>query len=130
MSGGLAQRAVACKGWRWMPGMLVGTLRIDGESPEGRPWRLEKRPPFDGWGPDEMCEVMTGIKEPLPDLTDPATLGCLLALVLAAHGFDPSMDTWELGEHPDGGGFFTICDRMWTGMEFADALVAALEAAP
>jgi hypothetical protein len=59
-----ARRWTALRGWRWMPGMLA--VRDD-----GTPYRLScavaasKVRPDHGW---------------LPDLTDPATCGCLLAL--------------------------------------------------
>lgn len=76
----LARRAVACKHWRWMAGMLVhnadGPVRIDGGDSEpfiyGRcQWSGER---FE-------LSVRSG---PCPDLTDPATMGCLLALVRKA----------------------------------------------
>ena len=67
----LARRAVACKRWRWMPGMLA--RYIDGEAwhrltdgdGHGYPFRHFPPNPREAW----------------PDLTDPATLGCILALV-------------------------------------------------
>lgn len=104
MKNELARRAVACKGWRWMPGMLACLYREDGtlmgSNRHGRP------------GPDF-----------LPDLTDPATLGCLLALVREALGI-PYLCT---SVSPEG--------RWWVdGYSLheteAAALVAALEAAP
>lgn len=59
----LARRAVACKGWRFMGGMLVadaiGKQRIS-DDVAGEPYWST-----DGW---------------LPDFDDAATLGCLLAL--------------------------------------------------
>jgi hypothetical protein len=58
----LARRAVACKGWRWMPGMLAHFEH------DGRRVRVGM--------PDAWASTTA-----LPDLTDPATLGCLLALV-------------------------------------------------
>ena len=62
----LARRAVACKGWRWMPGMR---------------WRTEDdRGRLDDFQPEYMGRP----PDALPDLTDPATLGCLLALVREA----------------------------------------------
>ena len=65
----LAKRAIACKGWRWMPGMLqVVAPKQDG-----------------GTG----CVVRyEGIAIPgaYPDLSDPATMGCLLSLVREAWG--------------------------------------------
>ena len=56
----LARRAIACAGWRWLPGMLTE----DGT-------RLGARLP------DRMLEAL----EVLPDLSDAATLGGLLSLV-------------------------------------------------
>ena len=89
----LARRAVACEGWRWMEGMsttegdiVVGvgddtiTLRDDGV----------------------MHAEHSGV---LPDLNDPATLGCLLELVREALGlfgvsthynFDPPHMWWQV----------------------------------
>ncbi len=107
----LARRAVACKGWRFMGGMVVadaiGKQRIYDHVANNSYWAA------DGW---------------LPDFTDPATLGCLLALVREAWG-DPyahtlfDVDTWFVwGDAPT--------DPFSTGSTEAEALVAALEAAP
>ena len=103
----LARRAVACKGWRWMPGMLASDtgLRYD-EFILGDDWEGES-----------------------PDLTDPATLGCLLALVLEAWG----RPTAYL--HYYGGNWFFDPQQSeptdhFSGRTEAEALVAALEAAP
>lgn len=61
----LGRRAVACKGFRWLPGMkALGSFRV-----------VESVVPM-------MFPVDT------PDLSDPATLGCLLALVTEAY-YDP-----------------------------------------
>ncbi len=64
----LAKRAVACKGWRWMPGMLAGRS----DCPPIRLAAIE--------------DAGNALQEHrwLPDLQDPATLGCLLALVREA----------------------------------------------
>jgi len=83
----IARRAVACKGWRWMPGMLHGTV-VSGEL--------------------TLCYRIGDLTlyldaDRLPDLADPATLGCVLALVR------------EANKAP---------------MISAELLVAALEAAP
>lgn len=70
--------AVSLPGWRWMPGMLAinfdGPIRV--ESVEcGEPGVLR------------MCRFTDGLEHadirsmPLPDPDDPATAGCLLALL-------------------------------------------------
>jgi hypothetical protein len=133
----LAKRAVACKGWRWMEGMGV----VDGDGLKNRVTRVE---PVDMYGdgvevvPWEMVHRLVadsccsqwrehGI---LPDLTDPATLGCLLALVREARGeptylptcLDVHDEAWVV--HPPGPW------RQTRYESYASVLVAALEAAP
>lgn len=93
----LGKRAVACSGWRWMPGMRCS--------------------PF------------------VPDLRDPATLGCLLALVREAWG-DPTIhltcvDSLEAGQYD--WIVRSVADKWSSDLLIdseAEALVAALEAAP
>ena len=119
MSKELARRAVACPGWREMPGM-----RLLGHYGERYPVRLcdYGERVFDTMDVDEMewwqqaggKDEMGGGPYPgpyLPDLTDPATLGCLLALVREACG----------------GVVACRCRRVRLDLE-AEALVAALEA--
>ena len=74
----LARRAVACKRWRWMDGMRTqGGDRAQGRIDLG----LEDSY---SWDVDTSgYRLFDGATE-LPDLTDPATLGCLLALVREA----------------------------------------------
>jgi hypothetical protein len=67
----------------------------------------------------------------VPDLTDPATLGCLLALVREAWG-DPHL---HVGRRIAGWGVWTsestpLPQCVGKGDTEAEALVAALEAAP
>lgn len=132
MSGGdLARRAVACPVWRWMPGMRVSDVGIvvfvDGS------WLvttvyIDDR---DGWSTGSRIA-----RHALPDLDDPATLGCLLALVREAWGDVRIVCEWHARERGDG-----VQDGWWivdesgsvlpfTGGHEAEALVAALEAAP
>jgi hypothetical protein len=121
----LARRAVACKRWRWMPGMMTcGGWRVIAIS-EGR----------------SVCAkydfvVISPEHDAIPDLTDPATIGCLFALVREAYG-QPTMSC--LFDHADA----TWSEYPWDvklvgvrvviggcGPTEAAALVAALEAAP
>ena len=130
----LARRAVACPGFRWVPGMLAvyphTTARVlDGDP--GESWLAYRH--------DERRLANGGLDMlgALPDLTDPATLGCLLALVREAW-VDPSISAseeapgqWHVGglaQWPSG------VDWDWrvfaSGPSEPEALVAALEAAP
>ena len=128
----LARRAVACKHWRWMPGMrqLVSSNRA--------PYRVV----CDGYAPpedDAFIMAECGDPEILPDLTDPATLGCLFSLVREA---------WKTADlaairsaFKDGSVVLSIpmtaafkeavlTGECIGGPTEAEALVAALEAAP
>jgi hypothetical protein len=109
----LGARAVACKGWKWMEGMLTShSARLfDTVSNLG-----------DGWlNTDE-----------LPDLSDPATMGCLLALVREAWGSETHTAPVYLGDVHTGWAVWIDIDlsRWFEGTTEAAALVAALEAAP
>ena len=125
----LAHRAVACKHWRWMPGMLViypPSASAYLESAEGPFTGLKVRVTFRHT--EQSSEPYEGTR---PDLLDPATLGCLLALV---------REVWGQGVYllPDGGWYVKgarLQDGSTIGLGIcatseAEALVAALEAAP
>ena len=130
----LARRAVACKGWRWMEGMGV----VDGDGLKNRVTRVE---PLDMYGdgvevvPLEMVHRLVadsccsqwrehGI---LPNLTDPATLGCLLALVREAFHSTNVFVLWSADRKT----WIVKHGRALVEAQTeAEALVFALEAAP
>lgn len=64
----LARRALACKGWRWMAGMLTHFEH------DGRSVRV-------------TMPAAWGSSTAIPDLSDPATAGCLLSLL--GHDLSP-----------------------------------------
>jgi hypothetical protein len=126
----LAKRVVACKGWRWMAGMLVrtgnSTMRLDGVDVDGRAVRYER-------SGSDRCACYPGwpSEKVLPDLTDPATVGCLMALVREAWKYQAIFTRPILMNG----------NAVWWNVETFDslistdrsevaALVAALEAAP
>jgi hypothetical protein len=118
----LAERAIACGPWRWIPGML-----IQGGSPlhRGAPatQRIDERVP------------RPVLSDALPDFRDPATLGCLLALVREAWDeptLTPNFETASRCErHGVPGPRWLVCpddaDRPGIGSTEAEALVDALE---
>ena len=72
----ISRRAVACKHWKWMQGMLDHTgYRLISETPTPSVWQL---------GRESCLGSLSGVPT-LPNFTDPATVGCLLALVYEAH---------------------------------------------
>jgi hypothetical protein len=110
----LARRAVACPKWRWMPGM--------------RWWTEDDRGRLDDFQPEYMGRP----PDALPDLTDPATLGCLLSLVREAWG-DPYASSrwlqpaWKFLVQRPGYVSYTVVGEGYTE---AEALTRALESAP
>ena len=117
----LARRAVACKHWLWMPGMRA---------------IVPKNLPM-AWGTTRACRIPHSVHPTMvPDLTDPATLGCLLALVREAweprRGSDYLASTmhtssgWGVGARFGSEGLAAIV--LPTFETEAEALVAALEA--
>ena len=134
----LGRRAVACAGWRWMPGMLTESgdriISVDtvvAPSPEWRgdwsTWAARSRAvggPDTFGGPDD--------KEPgVPDFTDAATRGCLLELAREVWRNPGLSVRWEsgIGWRVLGGSVDFNADRAAHKNE-AEALVAMLEAAP
>ena len=146
----LATRAAACKHWRWMPGMRVmytwgGICRDRFLCRDETYMHLSVEN-----GPPEDVRLMTWIRKKhdsftrdcVPDLDDPATLGCLLALVRQAYGRMMYVRWWDNPQPDMGGQSRARCEvvdtlgrnrlagaRTYYSSE-AEALVAALEAAP
>jgi len=130
----LAKRAVACKGWRWMPGMraiaswtehhavrerVIGTEHDD----DGEAWLIT------AWD-DEVDRTLASAA--VPDLNDPATLGCIEhGLLPELYGCEVSVcfwhDAWWLVRHDDS---HTMRSLSGWPQSKVEALVAALEAAP
>ena len=143
----LGRRAVACKGWRWMPGMrrvwpfIVRKSVLDGRwswlaSDEDRARGFSESMPTERVKDDQMS-ILGGAQWDdaterwvacIPDLSDPATLGCLLALVREA--FDsPGMCACMM-QGPGEWMILLDTSNHVIGRTEAEALVAALEAAP
>ena len=109
----LARRAVACKHWRWMPGMQHGASAKNDIV----------------WFSRYSDLSLLVDEDRVPNLTDPATIGCLLALVREAWGEKKIGLEWEDG---DSGAWLVtgIENNELHGETEAEALVVALEAAP
>jgi hypothetical protein len=130
----LSQRLVKSKHFRWMPGMLMlndkCVIRIEDMNGDSIY--------YSGAYSEEMTTHQAS-GDHWPDLTDPATLGCLLHLVrealnepwvgFAAEPDDEGVDRWyPFGDRWHGDHFFAEGAPVYRTE--ADALVAALEAAP
>jgi len=117
----LGRRAVACKRWRWMPGMLsTKGLRVTRRDRDGYVVGYYENLSY-------IAECVPGS---LPDLSDPATLGCLLALVRKARK-DQQVHVVKLAYGLMGWQAWNAVRDVGAkcGSE-VEALVAALEAAP
>ena len=119
MSNELAKRLVACRHFRWMPGMLALDTGL----------RMDEFTTDSGW------------EGRLPDLYDPATLGCLLHLVAESYG---ATDAGYVKVVKDFGPVWTVyvyvhsvlgceslqCMSGYSGRpSYAEALVEAIESA-
>ena len=118
----LANRAVDCDAWEWLPGMR--TLPCQGQ----RLWHLDH-----GFhlASGKMTEDTCGA---LPDFSDPATLGCLLELVRRAYDA-PTLHLCRIEPYATGpesvigvaGGWYI--DGVHSATTEAGVLVSALELA-
>lgn len=116
----LARRAVACKGWRLMKGMRVRWYSDESTYDGGDEWFTA----IEGWANPVSRNNPQGWWL-MPDFSDPATLGCLLALVREAWGGSGGTHLTAVGWRyytPNG----HLCSE---GATEGEALVAALEAA-
>jgi hypothetical protein len=123
-AGDLARRAVACPRWRWLPG--------------ARAYYTNEGPDFQRVVADDEGDgtIEPGV-EALPDLDDPATLGCLLRLVREAWDDDRLVAIYCEAANPgqsEGWAVQRADNRLpIAGGDYASevaALLAALEAAP
>lgn len=123
----LARRLVACPHFLWLPGMLDfegDRVRLAGTE-DGPVWYSHCVGPVPG---------RTHVDgDPLPDLDDPATLGCIEhGLLPAAWGRGHIQTHWT--SEGDGSVYIHNADgaEVWCieMVPKAEALVAALEAAP
>lgn len=130
----LSHRAVACKSWRWVPGMRTDSkfarvVAVDSDSDV--PCAAEE-----GATNDDCHAVWLDGVPLLPDLTDPATLGCLLSLAREAW-VDPTASTAATREVGGTRGWIMDCwdpksplNGIGPFKSEAEAIIAALEAAP
>ena len=135
MNNDLARRAVACPGWRWLPGMLT---RQHGRVIDGNGVAIVDGARLIAPALDRAWTVPAREVAALPDLTDAATVGALLALVREAwephrgsHYIASTMQTgsgWGVRARYGSEGLAAIV--LPTYETEAAALVAALEAAP
>ena len=132
----LAQRAVACEHWRWMPGMLAEVVNLGGAGGcEVLPLHVRLaemgEPTFDRR--QGVADTSLVGHPCLPDLTDPATIGCLAHLVREVWG-NSSMHVVRVmarrwGIAAADGEYSRLVDACPLRPNEASALVAALEAA-
>lgn len=154
----LAERVVACKHWRWMEGMKaahrwaegIRVVTCDGASPD--PYIVINDDEGVILATVDEYGIMGGFPDAdsaypfLPDLTDPATLGCLRHLAAKAYGAWDIVIQIDIAPRMEGthgwwraidsrgrkiqGAFGTfVCPNDGTDIK-VHALVAALEAAP
>lgn len=136
----LARYLITCKGWYWMPGMEVFPARFEKErwlvcwcDDDGREAGAYQTSGGKWWNIANNDTDLDLSKDWLPNLEDPATLGCLLYLVREAWK-DPEAHLvlrpagWVL--HSGESRVATIVYPSLEGKTEVEALVNALGAAP
>lgn len=142
---GLAERLVACSGFRWLPGMRVLPDAANGAArcvlatetqlvfalEQSIGWSRDGGPCVEAWSEDAVSG------EELPDLEDAATLGALLELVRAAYpsawgiAVVPKLDGagWSVESHlpPEDLNAGQPDEVLGEGASAAEALVCALD---
>lgn len=103
MNSNLAQRAVSCESWRWMDGMR---------------YRLHPNHPWFRWEGSDACDNDGNpVTEALPsdrsrvaepDLTDPATVGCILHLARRAYANPNHLWGGRIEVHQDHHALFMV----------------------
>lgn len=116
----LGRRAAACPRWRWMPGMLARGKTPDIDNAYGRV--------NEEWSGSMVPHELAS---PWPDLSDPATLGCLLHLVREVTGEQSSSPSWYPGgkhDYPHWAWYSDSCyGKLCEGATEAECLVKVLE---
>lgn len=143
----LGRRAAACKHWRWMRGMVLQWRTSSGAIYRGRVCNIEESDAVWCEGREDLFD-WPELPTCWPDLSDPATLGCLLHLVREAwphewHEFMvpifDGLSHWYVGCLMPGTSRIVmptrvtqngLLDALPPNRTEAEALVAALEAAP
>lgn len=128
----LGERWQACRHFRWMPGMVTvdGCIIVDLIGGKGGPGELLRY-----WSPAEGSDRGYGSELLQPDPADPATKGCLLAQVRAwgANLDGPMHCTADDDDSRGERDYWCMYDGLLNppdGVSEAEALIAALEAAP
>ena len=112
----LARRAVACKGWRWMRGMINNQAEVinDVDMTTGRTY----------------CGNFDADIDALPDLTQPSTRGCMLALIRELLEEPTGCVSWYEGDAENAAGWSYVSETYGASDAMpteAEALVVALE---
>lgn len=122
----LGKEVIACSGFHWMKGMTMidedgerAVVALKQDSGLWLAWIFRE----DGW--DQL-----DTRAAVPALDDPATLGCLMALVREAWNEPEASSTAGAGYDGFWGWWAFAGGKQFEGATEAEALVAAFKAAP